>query len=341
MNIWFDILHPAQLNFYKYSIKRLSEINHHIFITLIDRGKLIKIAQKELSNNNSCRILGVGLHRNTKLSIIFEANIKRLFQLFFIIKKEKPDVELSNGFIGGIIAKLFKIPSIQFGDDVESVDFFLKRLTSSKLFYPFNFNKKIGSFNALKEWAYLSPKYFSPNEKELKKYKLEPKNYFFIREISPGSLNYRNQSSGIIASFARRLPKTYKVILSLEDKKTIKEYPSEWILLEEPVEDIHSLLYYSKLIISSGDSMAREGAMLGVPSIYCGVREMRANEVMIKKGMMFKINSNSVPDFVEKIMDRTIKFEEQITFRKKLLVEWDDVTAFIIEKILNCQNKTI
>ena len=39
-------------------------------------------------------------------------------------------------------------------------------------------------------------------------------------------------------------------------------------------------MYYSQIVISSGDSGAyREGAMLGVPSIYAGNRDMPANDI--------------------------------------------------------------
>jgi len=38
--------------------------------------------------------------------------------------------------------------------------------------------------NALKEWAYLSPKYFIPNQEEIIKFKIRPKEYIFIREVS-------------------------------------------------------------------------------------------------------------------------------------------------------------
>ena len=74
-------------------------------------------------------------------------------------------------------------------------------------------------------------------------------------------------------------------MLSLEDKSTKERYPEDWILLEEPVEGIHSLIYYSCALISSGDSMAREAALLGVPSYYLGIRyDMPAKSCCIKAG---------------------------------------------------------
>ncbi len=107
-----------------------------------------------------------------------------------------------------------------------------------------------------------------------------------MREVSHKSFNYYNQQDGIISSFAGNINAGTKVILSLEDKSYAGRYPAHWSILQEPVEDIHSLIYYSRLVISSGDSMAREGAMLGVPSIYCGTRKMKANELLMAAGLL-------------------------------------------------------
>ena len=66
-------------------------------------------------------------------------------------------------------------------------------------------------------------------------------------------------------------------------KKRRDEYPADWILLQEPIEDIHSLIYYAAGLVSSGDSMAREAALLGVPSYYLGIRySMPANAAASK-----------------------------------------------------------
>ena len=66
-------------------------------------------------------------------------------------------------------------------------------------------------------------------------------------------------------------------------KKRRDEYPADWIMLQEPIEDIHSLIYYAAGLVSSGDSMAREAALLGVPSYYLGIRySMPANAAASK-----------------------------------------------------------
>lgn len=334
MKIIVDIAHPAHVNFFKNALKILAKEGHEIIITGLRRGKLPKILENELSEYP---IYYVGQHRGTKFSIIYEANMKKAFNLFFFVLKHKADFGLSVGsFNLGAVLKVFGKPNIQFDDDPErKMNVMLEKLTSTRLFFPpiIAPEGNVENMKALKEWAYLTPKYFKAAEDELKKYRLEPKKYIFVREVSSGSLNYADQKAGTVASFSQQFPKGYKVLLSLEDKEHLDAYPTDWILLEEPVQDIHSLIYHSRMLVSSGDSMAREGAMLGIPSVYVGIREMMANKVMMEKNMLFKKSAAEAATFMEAVLAGTVKVDGQEVFRQQLLEEWDDITEFIIRQI--------
>jgi predicted glycosyltransferase len=122
------------------------------------------------------------------------------------------------------------------------------------------------------------------------------------------------------------------VVLSLENKENTNLYPKNWIILKEPVTNIHSLMYYSNAVVSSGDSVAREGAMLGVPSIYAGIRDMPANEILIRKNMLLKLSAEEIVPTITEIKEVENKFENQDSFRQKLFEEWDDITALILNK---------
>lgn len=341
MRIWIDIGHPAQLNFYINSIKVLSEDNQ-VFVTLLDRGKLLKIAEKELKGVQNCTLLKKGKHSGTKWSTIVEGNFIRFFKLCSFYLKYKPKIAVGNGFIHGLVGSIFRIPVLSFSDDIErKIPFLLMRRLSSELYYVTGSNKSgelkgITVFNALKEWSYLSPNYFQPDKSVLEPYGLDAGNYIFVREVITGTLNYQSQSSDLIATVATQFPKNTKVLLSLENKRKIDRYPRDWILLEEPISDIHSLMFHSKLVVSSGDSMAREGSMLGVPSIYCGVREMKANSVMIEKGMLYHVPIDDLPIAIEKILIDN-RNENQVEFRESLNNEWIDATAFILNRIKNLE----
>lgn len=335
MKILVDILHPAHINFFRNFIDEATKEGHDVFITAINRGAILNIINKELHYINTKTI---GKHNGNFLSIVFHANIFRLISLLFYLIKERFDIAFSVGSfnVGFIFKYILHKPNYQFDDDPErNLNVCLEKLTSTNLFFPpiIKEDKKIHTFNSLKEWAYLSPKYFKANQKALQQYGLKPKEYIFVREVSTGTLNYRGQPANVINTFDGKLFGDYKVLFSLEDKNKKDEYPDNWILLQEPIKDIHSLLYYSKLVVSSGDSMAREGAMLGIPAIYCGFREMKANELLINKNMLFKVESKAVPKFVNKILINNIKVIEQEKFRKSLMNEWVDVNDLLMNLV--------
>lgn len=334
MKIVVDIAHPAHVNFFKKALRILSDQGHEILVTGLRRGKLPKILENELSEYP---IHYVGKHTGSKFSIIYEANIKKFFNLFMFVMKHRPDFGLSVGsFNLGAVMKIFGQPNLQFDDDPERpVNVMLEKLTSTRLYFPpiTEPGGNVETMQALKEWAYLTPKYFRDSTDEISRYSLEPKNYIFVREVSSGSLNYKDQQSNIVASFADKFPKDVPVLLSLEDKHTIDQYPKDWILLEEPVQDIHSLIYHSSMLVSSGDSMAREASMLGVPSIYCGIREMKANRLMMDRNMLFMATPEKAPALMEMLKSGKIAVKEQQAFRQQLFKEWDDITEFIISQI--------
>jgi len=334
MNIICDIGHPAHVNFFKSALIRLSEEGHTVTIIGLNRGRLQDIIRREFRD---FRIRFVGKHRGGKLSIVFEANVAKFLHLLYILRNEKCDIGISVGSITlGLALKFYGKPNIQFDDDPErKLNVFLEKLTSTELYFPpvTSPNGKIRIMNSLKEWAYLSPEYFSPDKQVLKEYNLSPYRYLFVREISTKSFNYNRQHPFAVATFAHKLPSRFKVVFSLEDKSALSQYPPDWILLEEPVRDIHSLIYYSKVAISSGDSIAREGALLGVPSIYCGQRKMKANQVLCKKGLLFVKAPDDVPECVGKIIAGEIRVDDQEKFRHKLTHDWEDVTGSIIRKM--------
>lgn len=335
MNIVFDIAHPAHINFFKHAIFYFHQKEgDKVYVTCLRRGKLPVIAKSELEGID---LSFVGKHRGTTFSIIFEANIRKFIELLFFTIKHKVHFGASVGSVPlGAALTLRGKKNIQFDDDPErKKNIFLEKLTATTVYTPpvIEESRKIKNFVALKEWAYLSPAYFKPNKQAYERLNLTAKKYIFAREVSTGSLNYNAQMPGVILSCADRISKDIQVVLSLEDKSLADRYPEHWIILQEPVFDIHSLIYFSSALISSGDSMAREGAQLGIPSIYCGFRDMKANKILVERGMIFENPPEEVPALIDTILNNELKIPDQQAFRKELENDWDDLTKMIISKI--------
>lgn len=287
MNVWIDILHIPQFNFYKPLVKALSNQGHLVYMTVLNRGKLPQIVMRETEGWRDVFVDVVGKHRMTKWSALWDANIVRAFQLQNWVKGKKIDIGFSNGMLLAWVCKNKGIRNYSFDDDPQTFDRKGKERWNTECNYCVYEDETIKApshvLRCTKEWAYLNPRTFQPNEKVLEKYGVKPKEYMFLREVTVGTINYAGQESGAILGIKDMIPAGMKVLFSLEEKKRRDEYPEDWILLQEPIEDIHSLIYYSAGLVSSGDSMAREAALLGVPSYYLGIRySMPANAAASK-----------------------------------------------------------
>ena len=329
--VLIDIYHLPQFNFFKNAI--LTFAPEEVDVYCVNRGKLLQVIQHELPDYN-IKCIGDYKYNKGMYSMVFKIIIPRIFRLFQEINSTKYKFILTANYQANFIGKLKGIPNIAFNDDPRKFVFpFLKFSADEVYLPPFGTHYKgVKFFNALKEWSYLSPRYFTPDVSALEVYGLEPKNYIFIREVSTKTSNYLNQEKDIILSVADKFPSDWNVVLSLENKENTELYPKNWIILKEPVTNIHSLMYYSNAVVSSGDSVAREGAMLGVPSIYAGIRDMPANVILIDKGMLLKLDAQEIVPTISAIKNNKRKFEAQDIFREKLFNEWDDITALILNK---------
>ncbi|MCB0587595.1 MAG: DUF354 domain-containing protein [Phaeodactylibacter sp.] len=330
--VLIDIYHLPQFNFFKNAILNFKPEEVDVFC--VNRGKLFPVIKHELPGYRiTC--LGDYKHNKGMWSMVFRIIVPRIYRLFRLIGRKQYKFILTANYQANFIGRLKGIPNIAFNDDPRKFVFpFLKFSADEVYLPPFGPQYQgVRIFNALKEWAYLSPAYFTPDEAALEPYGLKPGAYIFIREVSTKTSNYLSQQEDIVLSVSRDFPPEWKVVLSLENKENTGRYPKNWLILEEPVTDIHSLMYYSQIVISSGDSMAREGAMLGVPSIYAGNRDMPANEILIRKDMLLKLEPGEIVPVVKKIKEGELTFKEQESFRHELYEEWDDVTKLILTKV--------
>lgn len=339
MKILIDIKHPAQLNLFKKLSEELAQENWEVTICYLQRGKLPKIIEREYAG---FKPVPVGSSNGTKWSIVWDGNLKRTYAFYQLLRQQQYNICVAASSIPLAMAcKMAGVPIIQFYDDPErgQVNWWNAQL-SNQLFFPpiVEKNHKVSTFHCLKEWSYLSPQRFLPDVQALAPYGLKAHEYLFIREVSNKSFNYYDQQDALICSFASQIDPGMPVILSLEDKSIADKYPAHWTILQEPVGDIHSLIYYSKLVVSSGDSMAREGAMLGVPSVYCGIRAMKANELLIGMGLMEHLPQQHALPYINSMVTRDFDASRQLQLREQLLEQWDDMVVFMKEQIHHYKN---
>lgn len=339
MNIWFDINHIPQWNFYKVVVKQLAAKGYRVYLTILDRGKLVSIVRRETTGWLNVQVDVVGQHRMTKWSAIVEANLLRDIQLMRWIRRKKIDIGFSNGMQLAMVCGLKGIPNYSFDDDPQTRDRKWKEKWNTECNFCVYEDATIKApshvLRCTKEWAYLNPRTFMPNVKALDAYGVKPKEYMFLREVSVGTINYTGQESGAILGIKDMIPKGMKVLFSLEEKKRRNEYPEDWILLQEPIEDIHSLIYYSAGLVSSGDSMAREAALLGVPSYYLGIRySMPANAAASKVASLQNQKTMAFADWIAALpTDPKACAEKQRELREHIDSEFIDINAYMLRLV--------
>lgn len=342
MRVWVDICHTPQYNFYKNFIERLVQDGHQVYVTILKRGKTPLIVKKEIGNVTNIFIYEIGRHRMNKISALIEANVFRLISLFFWRLTHNVDITFGNGMQPAIIQAIFCGDSYSFDDDPQTADFKPKARYNTECNFCLYEDEKVSTYGGnvkvlkcLKEWAYLNLRSFNPNVNVLEKYDLKPKEYIFLREVSVGTVNYAGQESGAVLNIKHLIPKDKKVLFSLEEKHRRDEYPSDWILLQEPIEDIHSLIYYSCGLVSSGDSMAREAALLGVPAYYLGIRHSMPANLAASKVANLQ-NEKTMP-FSEWVKTLNVSAEEaeqmQMELRKKIDSEFIDINEYMMQLV--------
>lgn len=341
MNVWIDLGHIPQYNFYRPVIDVLTKEKHQVYVTYRKRGRMPQILQAELGGRENVSLCEIGKQRASRWSVLFEANLLRLFQLFRWKMGKKIDVILANGYQAALVGWLFRVPSYSFDDDPQTFDYKLKLWFNTGIHYciykqgEIKLSPKAIILPVLKEWSYLAPGSFNPNVEALEPYGVAPKEYIFLREVSVDTMNYIGQQAGCIRNIANLIPKDMKVLFSLEKKNECHLYPEEWILLQEPLKDVHSLIYYSRGLVSSGDSMAREAAMLGVPSYYLGVRHsMPANETAHEVAGLQNEKTMPISQWMEQVCLPAKELKERQELQRKQIGEkFIDIKQYIINTI--------
>ena len=346
MNILVDIGHTPQLNFYKLLIAQLAAQGNRVYVTVLKRGRLSRIAEHELGTLENVTVHPIGRHRMSKISAVLESNLLRVVKMCFWSIGKRIDVVPSNGVIAHIVGWMHRVPCYAFDDDPQVWDYRPKLFFCNQSNYciyesDMPLSPKANILRCTKEWAYLAPKYFQPNPKVLEKYGVKPKEYVFLREVSVGTVNYVGQASGAILGIQDLIPKDKKVLFSLEEKNKRHLYPKDWILLQEPLDDIHSLIYYSAGLVSSGDSMAREAALLGVPAYYLGIRyDMPANAAAAKVANLQNQKSANFSQWVKNLSVSAQEAEEkQQALREHIDNTFIDINEYMLALVEKANKK--
>jgi len=334
INILFDLNHPADVNFFKHSIYKLHK-KHNIKVIYRGRGSLRKIIKYELPFIESYQI---GSHKKSFFSKVFFQLVRELKILKYLIKN-KIDIVVCFGSTSALSSWLLKVPYLAFDDDFEyKIPFYYANIFCTQHIYPdfitFTNNKTI-KYSGFKELAYLHPNHLRLNLKKLSEFNLKKNKYVFIREIKGASLNYYSKKTILDKIISSVVKRGLKIVLSIEDKSLVNKYKDDCIILEEPVSDYYSIIYNALFVISSGDTVSRESALLGVPVIFTGNRKMSVNEALLKENIMYQLDEIKLIHELINNINLSVKKSSRKRINSLIDKKWHDTNKVI----LDCINK--
>ena len=271
MKLLVDIIHPANVHYFKNFISQMKDDGNEVRITSRNKDvsfKLMDAYNLDYINFGKGSIGGGALG---KMIYLFYAAFR--FTALFI--RNKPDITLSFGSAPlAFTSWFFRVPHISF-DDTEHAKLNKKLyvpltplVISPNCFYD-DLGKNHFRFKGYMELFYLHRKRFTPNPKVLKDLNLTlDENFTLFRFVSWEAfhdIGHEGLSFKERVDLVNEAKKYGKVFISSEDElpKELKEYE-----INISPEKLHDVLYYADLYIGEGGTTASECVMLGTPSIY-------------------------------------------------------------------------
>ncbi|MBN2423047.1 DUF354 domain-containing protein [Candidatus Woesearchaeota archaeon] len=325
MKILVDINHPADVHQFRYIIKKLGE-KHNILVVarnkecvfeLLNHYKIPYIPRKGYEGFIG-KILGI---------LIID------LKLLFISLKFKPDILVgsSGDLYIAHVSRILGKPGIIFDDTEHSkiqnmlcFPFAAKVITPES--YKLDLGKKQVRYPGSKENAYLSGKCFKADKNVLKKINIRKKEKLILLRLVSWKASHDVGKSGIKnpENLVKKLEKYGKVLISSE--RELPENLKKYELKIRPAL-LHSLIYYSDLVISEGGTLAVEAAVLGRAVIYANELRMGYSDELVKKGLILQItDENEILNKAKALLKKK---------KKRTLIKFD-LNEFMIKEIEKC-----
>ena len=335
MRVLIDICHPAQIHFFKHLIARLQNRGDEVLVTARDKDVVKPLlslcnAQYELLTTASSGLFGLGrefLIRNWRLSRI--------------VGRFRPDIMMAeSGAIIGLVGALRRVPRIvlEFSEHAKlqralGLPFATRILTGTG--YQSVHGRRHRKFKGIWVSAYLCPERFQANASILGSAGVDPgSRYTLIRTVSWNAahdVGHGDASQEGLRRVVNHLQKYGRVFLVPEG-----DLPNwaEECRLPVDAKDVHHLLAFASLYLGEGGTMAAEAAVLGVPTIYTGIRTGFLDALQSRYRLIEYAESldGALPK-ADDLLSNPRWREEWADRRNTLLDESEDIVAFLENSI--------
>jgi hypothetical protein len=290
MRIWIDFINTPQVSFFVPFIREFKKAGFEVLLTCRDSGNTIELLKQ---NDLPYHVIGKKVGKGLFQKLLFFP--KRLFLLFFFIRKHKPLTAASqSSFYQPIIAWLLNIPSLYTNDNEHAKGNIFGFLFASKVILPFTlknegFTKKwplrskLEFYPSVKESIYLS------QQPELLTLLKTPKSKIYFRP-EPWSAQYYTGPLNFFDEILLKLAGEYKVVVLPRDRVQGDHYRQEKFnaltVADKPLS-LYNIVEDCILFIGAGGSMTRELAILEIPVISIYQAELLSvDRYLVDKGLM-------------------------------------------------------
>jgi len=327
----FDIVHPAHVHLFKNVIRHFQEKGHPVVV--VSRAKdvvNILLAHYQIDFQSLSRAA------SKPQGMLLEL-VRRDLEVLKLHRRHLFSAAFGTSASIAHLTAVSRVKSFVFEmDDDAVIPLF------AKLAYPFatgivvpsclrykKWRKKRIIHNSFHELAYLHPDHFSPDPGVLKRYGLKPHGYIVVRRSAlKAHHDFKERGlGGRIMESILDMIKPFPVVSSWEQ---------EGRSLVEPW-DMHDILAFAKLVISDSQTMTRESAILGTPSVRYNSFVGRLScfeELENKFGLTFGFRPGdeaTMLDTMRGLLSRGGLAEEWQERRKRLLAEKPNFLKWITD----------
>ena len=327
MRIWFDVLTPKQVMFFKHAVDLLKEKDHELLCTGRNYRECVKLSRlKKLD----LKIVGKfgGSSKYDKL----RASSSRIFDLAKEIKEFEPGLCVSfSSPEAARVAFGLGVPHVTFSDSPHALA--VQKLTIPFVNYllcpwiiPYSAWKNLGisknqiiRYHALDPVAWIRTGTMLKNEKKLSsKYGVRKNHTIVVRpEESKASYLIDKESNvdRILESIVDNFHTTSDILVlgRYEDQiRNLKEKYGNRIKVLENVVDGVELITLADVFVGGGGTMTAESALLGKPTISISPIKFYVDSYLIKMGLIQKIsNSSRIVKVLRQMQSNKFKSEQK------------------------------
>ena len=267
MHILVDILHPKQAHFFRPLIAHWQGRGDRVTIFTRDKDithqLLDEFGFKYTCLSRQRRGIGLGLEL-----------LQRLARTWSIMRRDRPDIAISMvGMNTALPARLLGIPNIAITDtETARLQNGIGLPFADRILTPEWFTRDLGPrqhrYHSFHEWSYLDPEVFTPDPSVIEQAGIDPQRpYAVVRFVAWGAAHdwgeqgfSADQRIALVKGLARHM----QVVVTSESSPLPELRP---YLASIPVEQMHHLLAFARLVVGESPTMAAEANLLGVSAV--------------------------------------------------------------------------